>query len=277
MRRLANEDSSEGTAHVALRAAERARAAAPNAGEPLVALATYHLTMGEYATAAREVNAALRRAPSLPDVHDLCGRILVEVGRPEEGIAFLERAILLEPRMYRAKGDVIRVNALLGDWSLADALNESSPRDDAEVNYVWFLRARLAIWRADEAWASATLARMPSLSFAMAPIVSAMCALIRERKVPDVLGEMIETRGEVTGRVRRRPIFFRQLKAEACAYIGFVEGALTAIDEASSLGLIDIVWVDHCPLFDSLRTTARFLQLRAQVAERAALVLEAFT
>ncbi len=277
MRRLANEDSSEGTAHVALRAAERARAAAPSTGEPLVAMATYHLTMGEYATAAREVNDALRRSPSLPDVHDLCGRILVEVGRPEEGISFLERAILLEPRMFRSKGDVVRVSALLGDWGPANELFESTPRDDAEVNFVWFLRGRLAMWRADEAWATATLARKSTLTFAMAPVVIAMCTLIRERRVPDVLFDMTDSMGKVTGRVRRRPIFFRQLKAEALAYVGEAEEALGAIDEATALGLIDVVWMDHCPLFDSLRAHPRFAAARAQVAERAALVLEAFT
>ena len=64
------EDESEGVAHVAL--AHRTRrgsgtgVGAPSTGEPLVALASYHLVMGDYRAAAREVNDALRRAPSLP-------------------------------------------------------------------------------------------------------------------------------------------------------------------------------------------------------------------
>ena len=277
MRRLANDDSSEGAAHVALRAAERARVAAPASGEPLVALATYHLTMGEYVTAAREVNDALRRSPSLPDVHELCGRILVEVGRPEEGISFFERAIMLEPRMFRAKGDVVRVSALLGDWSLTKAFYASSPQDDAEANFVWFTRARLAMWRADETWAAAHRARLASMNLMVAPMAAAMCGIILERRVPEDLVALADNLGKITGRVRRRPLFYRQLKAEVFAYAGDVERAIAAIDEATSLGLIDVVWLDRCPLFASLRNNARFVELRAQVAERAALVLEAFT
>jgi serine/threonine-protein kinase len=277
MRRLSNEDASEGAAHVALRAAERARAAAPQAGEPLVALASYHLTMGDYRAAAREVNDALRRAPSLPDVHDLCGRILVEVGRPEEGIAFLERAILLEPRMFRAKGDVIRVNALLGDWSRAAALNRSSPRDEAELNFTWFLRARLAIWRGDVAWAEGAKGELAGMTFAFAPTVAAICDLIRSRELPPVLTEMVDAMGKVTGRVRRRPIFFRQMRAEMCAYSGDRDAALIALEEAAALGLIDLVWLDRCPVLEPLRVEARFAQVRASVAARAELVLEAFT
>src|SRR5207247_2029037 len=143
-----------GTAHVALRAAERARKAAPNAGEPRVALANYYLIMGDAAGAAREVNDALRLAPALPDVHDLCGRILVEVGRPEEGIAFLERALVLEPAMFRARMDIARVSMLLGEGSKADDLY-AAPREDgeAEANAYWFPRARIALWRGEEEWA----------------------------------------------------------------------------------------------------------------------------
>jgi serine/threonine-protein kinase len=203
--------------------------------------------------------------------------MLVEVGRPEEGIAFLERAIMLEPRMFRTKGDVVRVSALTGDWGPAEALNASSPREEAEVNFVWFLRARLAMWRADVAWAKEHRGSLASMTFTMAPIVAAICTLIVERKVQDEILALIDALGKVTGRVRRRPIFYRQLKAEAFAYAGAPELALKSIEEAASLGLIDVVWMDRCPLLESLRGTARFAELRAQIAGRAALVLEAFT
>ena len=277
MRRLANEETSEGAAHVALRAAERAKAAAPTAGEPLVALATYHLVMGDYRSAAREVNDALRRAPSLPDVHDLCGRILVEVGRPEEGIAFLERAILLEPRMFRARGDVVRVSALLGDWDRAARLYADEPRDEAEASVAWFLRARLALWRGDATWAERAKPELVQSELAIAPLIASMCDLICSRVLPEPLVAAMDALGKVTGRVRRRPVFFRQLRAEALAYTGDAEGAIVAIEEAEQLGLIDVVWLDKCPVYDGMRDFPRFEVARAKVAERAGRVLEAFT
>ena len=276
MRRLANEETSEGVAHVALRAAERARAVAPNSGEPLVALASYHLVMADYRTAAREVNDALRRSPSLPDVHDLCGRILIEVGRPEEGIAFLERALLLEPRMSRARGDIVRVSALLGDWSCFDALSASTPADGIEQNAAWFLRTRLAMWRGDVAWALGVAAQLPATLALREPVLG-LCTVIATRTIPEALVASVDTLGKVTGRVRRRPIFFRQMMAEVLAYVGDAEQALATIEDAASLGLIDIVWLDRCPLFAEMRSSPRYALAREQVSERAARVLEAFT
>jgi eukaryotic-like serine/threonine-protein kinase len=276
MRRLGNEETSEGIAHVALRAAERARAVAPQAGEPLVALAAYHLVMGDCRAAAREVNDALRRSPSLPDVHDLCGRILVEVGRPEEGIAFLERALLLEPRIVRARGDIARVRALLGDWPQVEPLYTVTPRDDEEESGLWFLRARIALWRRDVDWAKRAAKELPPNLALRAP-VEGLCGIIATNVVPESLLTMVETLGKVTGRVRRRPIFFRQLKAEVLAYVGDEARALATIEDAASLGLIDVVWLDHCPLFEAMRGSSRFAEARKRVAERASLVLEAFT
>jgi serine/threonine-protein kinase len=281
MRRLGNEETSEGLAHVALRAAERARAVAPNAGEPLVALAAYHLVMGDYRAAAREVNDALRRAPSLPDVHDLCGRILVEVGRPEEGIAFLERALLIEPRIARASLDILRVSALLGDWERVDVELYGAPSrkgggNDADQNGAWFLKTRLALWRKDVEWASRALHEVPR-DLALREAVEGLCGIITTNGVPESLTGMVDTLGKVTGRVRRRPIFFRQIKAEVLAYIGDEDGALEAIEDGANLGLIDVVWLDHCPLFAALRGSRRYAAARQRVAERAAVVLEAFT
>jgi TolB-like protein/predicted Ser/Thr protein kinase len=277
MRRLALEESSEGAAHVALRAAERARAAAPNAGEPKVALANYHLIMGDAAGAAREVNEALRLAPSLPDVHDLCGRILIEVGRPEEGIAFLERALVLEPSIFRARMDIARVSALMGDWSKADDLYAAPEEDEAEANAYWFPRARLALWRGEGEWAEWAKVAMASLQFSLRAVAEGVCDLILTRTIPGSLGSLLDTLGKIRGRVRRRPIFFRQLRAEAFAFVGDDDTALLALDEAATLGLIDLVWLDRCPLFDALRADERFVATRDRVAERAARVLDAFT
>ena len=277
MRRLAFEDSSEGVAHVALRAAERARAAAPQSGEPHVAFANYHLIMGDASAAAREVNHALRLAPALPDVHDLCGRILVEVGRPDEGMSFLERALLLEPSMFRARLDLARVSALLGDWSKAQALYAEPPRTEAEHNAYWFPRARLALWRGDTEWAQWAKRESAGQTFSMRVPVDEICTLISSREIPSTLLTLVDSLGKITGRVRRRPIFFRQLKAEALAYVGDADAALAVLDEATTLGLIDVVWLDRCALFEAFRAEKRFGEIRARVAERAARVLDAFT
>ncbi|HEY2514946.1 MAG TPA: protein kinase [Polyangiaceae bacterium] len=276
MRRLGGDQASEAAAHVALRAAERARAAAPNSGEAVVALGTYHFVMGDYQAAAREVNDALRLAPSLPDVHDLSGRLLIEVGRPEEGLAFLERALLLDPRIVRARLDVIRIAALLGDRSAADRLSSFVGADEAEQSGIWFLGARLAMWRGDAAWAERARAKMPA-ALPLRESLLALCGVVASRRAEPAFLQIADTLGKVTGRVRRRPLFFRQIKAEALAYAGDSSGALSAIEEAASLGLLDLLWLDRCALFAPLRTEPRFRAAREQVHERASRVLDALT
>jgi serine/threonine-protein kinase len=114
-------------------------------------------------------------------------------------------------------------------------------------------------------------------SFALRAPVEGLCTVIATRTIPETLVALVDSLGKVTGRVRRRPIFFRQMKAEVMAYTGDEGGALSTIEDAASLGLIDIVWLDRCPLFGAMRGSRRFAEVRAQVAERAALVLEAFT
>ena len=42
------------------------------------------------------------------------------------------------------------------------------------------------------------------------------------------------------------------------------------------MGLLDIVWLDHMPLFEAVRADMRFLTIRADVGDRAARVLAAF-
>ena len=179
--------------------------------------------------------------------------------------------------MFRARGDVARVSALLGDWTKADGLYATTPRDEAERSFVWFLRARLAMWRSDAAWAASARKQMTEPSFPLASVVDAICDGIVNRSAPEPVLQVIESMGKVTGRVRRRPIFFRQLRAEVLAHAGDAQGALAAIEEAAQLGLIDLVWLDRCPLFVGLREIPSFLAARAVVNERASRVLEAFT
>jgi serine/threonine-protein kinase len=200
---------------------------------------------------------------------------LVEVGRPEEGISFLKRALSLEPRIARARGDIARVAALLGDWSEVAPLYTEAP-SEMEQSGVWFLRARIAMWRSDETWARRAAGEVPA-TLPLRAAVEGLCTVVTSRAVPPSLAALADSLGKVTGRVRRRPIYFRQVKAEVLAYVGDDAGAIATIEDATALGLIDVVWLDRCPLFQTIRAAPGFVEARAKVAERAARVLEAFT
>jgi serine/threonine-protein kinase len=59
-----------------------------------------------------------------------------------------------------------------------------------------------------------------------------------------------------------------QLNAEILAYVFEVDGALGCVKEAVQSGLIDLLWMDRCPLLDAVRKDARFAPLRAEVEAR---------
>jgi serine/threonine-protein kinase len=75
--------------------------------------------------------------------------------------------------------------------------------------------------------------------------------------------------GRVVGRARRRPIFFRQLAAEGLAFAGDYVEAEAVLLEADSLGLVDVTWLDRCPLFEPFRGSPGFVAIRERVAARA--------
>jgi serine/threonine-protein kinase len=75
---------------------------------------------------------------------------------------------------------------------------------------------------------------------------------------------------------RRRTAFFRQIAAEASAFAGHHEETLSCLAQSIESGLIDLVWLDHCPLLERARQDTRFYTLRVRVQARAAAVGRAF-
>jgi serine/threonine-protein kinase len=66
-----------------------------------------------------------------------------------------------------------------------------------------------------------------------------------------------------------------QLYAEVTAWHGLDEIALRYIDDASQLVLVDLDWLDHCPLLARLRERDAFIRIRERVHERTEAIWEA--
>lgn len=87
---------------------------------------------------------------------------------------------------------------------------------------------------------------------------------------------------EVDQRVARpdRPIRMRvmgfQLMTETALILGQFDLAVRALARAADLGLLDVTWLDGCPLFAPLIRDVRWRVVREDVAQRAARVLAAF-
>jgi len=79
-------------------AAERALRLDSLLGAPHLALATLAKGVGDWATAEREFDLALRRQPDLGAAHQNRGELLYTVGRVDDAVTAFARAATLEPR-----------------------------------------------------------------------------------------------------------------------------------------------------------------------------------
>jgi eukaryotic-like serine/threonine-protein kinase len=266
-------------------AAAKALAIAPHLGEARAALANVSWLTGESVACAREVREAIRVAPSSTDVNELYGRILLEAGEPRRGLAVLTAIAELEPGLRVVAIDRMRGSALLGDWSLFESALEArlaQPSPDALVDErgnvlaSYFDLVRMCLWRKDPA-ASAALHEHAQRGAAF-PFQTQVLNLLDLAMGKDVSEEGYKemlTLGNVTGRSRRRPALFRQVAAEVYAFRGDRGRMLGSMASSVEVGLIDVTWVDYCPLFATMRNDPGFVALRAIVAARAKEVLDA--
>ena len=67
-----------------------------------------------------------------------------------------------------------------------------------------------------------------------------------------------------------------QILAEVAGFSGDRDVALDAIARAVDIGFVDLLWLDHCPLLDSVRASPRFGALRVRLQERANAAYDAF-
>jgi hypothetical protein len=68
----------------------------------------------------------------------------------------------------------------------------------------------------------------------------------------------------------RQRAFSHQLATEFYCAAGRLEEAVAALTKAADLALIDVFWMDRCPVLGPIRDDPRFAQARAVVAARGA-------
>jgi serine/threonine-protein kinase len=275
IRVFAHDDGASLAGEEAKLAAERALAVAPELGEARVALATYLLCVGDAVGAAREVTRALASSPGLADAHDLAGRILIEAGASDQGVASLKRALSFEPRLTVSAMALAREHALRGEETLAEEMLRMGEHDPVTETVRGYTRARLALWTGDRERVKTVLGVLGANGAALGPFESLRAFAGGPLGDPRD-GLELARLATAGGKAARRRSFYGQIRAELYLFLGEREMALTALEGADAAHLFDVVWLDRCPIFAPLRGDPRFVAVRAHVAERARLVLEAF-
>ncbi len=264
-------------------AAARAVALAPTRGESYLALAIVHFHFGEAARAAYELRRALSYAPALPEAHELTGRLLVETGPIHEGIRYLESAIHQDPSLHRARLDLARAQGLVGAWDKVDDLLEQEmetataahkPESQLEgfplLWIVWLCRARMVLWRKDRRRARQDL-QHPIFASGGPPLARSYLEL--GIGGPPVEPSHLVNPALLTGHASSRSrSYVYQTYAELYSHYGAIDLALQALALSIADGLVDLMWMEHCPLLEPLRKDPRFAVLRTIAIHRVAAV-----
>jgi eukaryotic-like serine/threonine-protein kinase len=254
----------------AFESAARAVELAPYRGESYLARASVDFQRGDLIAAIEDARHALSLAPMLADAHELLGRILCESGPAEEGIRHMRSAAELEPGFRSAHAAMLRVHELLGHRAEADRFaDEIVARDEGGVG--WTVLARVLLWRADETRARA-LFEHPVIQSGKAPSAREILRLVFEPETSPSAGKLVAASLGTVGATWRMSVFLEQARAELGAAKGKLDEAFAALGASVDAGLIDLLWMDGCPLLFPLRADVRFGPLRARVVERVGLL-----
>jgi serine/threonine-protein kinase len=256
---------------------DRAVSLAPHLGEPWQALAGLQSTDLDLQGAVRSLVRAVALAPSLATAQVTLGAILREVGLRAKADWHLAAAREIDPQLIAGRVERARACAMQGLYDEAEALLE--PREGDDNSILDASRGRIGLWRAvvegvvpPAAAAQAATAATEGGMNGFRPIFP--LTLATGRFNPEHGRQMREWQ---RGARPRFYVLIGQFRTELHGFAGEHEAAWEALEDTVRAGLVDIVWMDVCPLFSVLREDPRYSALRATVAERAEKVAAAYS
>lgn len=266
--RLAFVGGQDGAARAlgAIEFAERAIAIDPTRSEPHYARAMYHFNSGAPRTALASLERARELAPTNAEVHDLLGRVLLELDDLERALEHLELAHRLNPQEANTRFDLIRAHAMAGSWEQADALltKPALPMAALDAAVLTLTAARIDLWREKPRWLSNDDSDLGDNL--VGEITRILRAAARARSLDTRL--ITRLRELADGAPPRRRILMHQFLTEVAAKAGAMNIALDSASQAVEVGLCDLTWLVRCPLLIPLRDHPRMVALRERITRR---------
>jgi serine/threonine-protein kinase len=248
-------------------------------GEAFLAASSYKLNQGDLEGAVTALRHALVRAPMSAPAHETAGKILIEVNARAEGRFHLETALALDPGRASVIGvDLSRLDALEGNWASATASCRRllDDLDPSVVQLGAIVTARLAGWRNDRPAMVEAVSRFAARVESDAHLLAFFKQSMITGQLDLAQWNQLDQRFTRRDRPQRMQILGLQLMTELAILLGHDDLAIRALAKAADLGLIDITWLDGCPLFAPLTVDLRWCAIRDAVALRADRVLAAF-
>ncbi|MFO0686791.1 MAG: protein kinase [Sandaracinus sp.] len=242
----------------------RALERAPHVPETHHAAAVVHLQAGEYRDAIRHARAALALAPAYPDAHLVLGSLKLEAGRAKEGLESIEIALDIDPTLEAGHYERARYHALYGDPALADTYGKKLLELSQLVLWAQ-IEIRAGAWRGEPDRLRRGLEALSRSPHPLAgPLSTYARAVLREIQPPPGFGPT-STTFAASPRVRSVAM---QMQAEALGSIGDVDAAAQCVELAATTVLVDLDWIDRCPVIAAVRADPRFPEWRRAVARR---------
>jgi tetratricopeptide (TPR) repeat protein len=270
---------SQGVMDGAVALAHAALAAAPDLAEAHLAVGHVELHTGEAMLAARHFRAAIALDPYDADSHLWLGRMLLEAGFLAPGIARIEEALAIAPRLEVARWEIVRAHALEQRWDeverlIADLLR--SPIASSANERVASL-ARIAGWRRQPEALRAVRAQLSQLDNELITpgAARALAEVYLDGDWPRHR-DMVMAYARTPTPDRRRRTFLSQLAADAAGGAGDHAACLEMLDEAVAFGLFDLHWLERSPLLAGVRDAPAYAPIHATTKRRADAILDAF-
>jgi serine/threonine-protein kinase len=252
---------------VARASLERACRLAPELAETQLARAILATHEGQWREAVVALRGALESAPTFAPAMQLLGSLQCEAGRAEEGLARLKLAYTLEPGMATALFEVARCSALRGDmdgyrWAMAQLA--SQPLLSLPMLTV---RMRVSAWMGDldEVRRCRDVLREDPTPVAV-HAVSYCNVVLGEMEVDPAMAALDALLSR-----RLNPRFASmlcQLASEELCLRGDTQRALRYLQRAADTALIDMDWLERCPVLTPLRALPGFSDARRKVRAR---------
>jgi serine/threonine protein kinase len=269
--------SDEPMARLAREMAEKALMLDPRSSDARLALSVVNLFRGDSVGAAIEVRRALALAPDDADVQAMLGRLRAEVGPIDVAEQHLLTSLAREPNSSDTRHTLARVYAMLGDVEACERTLGPIPSTHSEQVGHLLAAARLAMWNGGPDRLADLGPRVAALDIDL-PVHRIAVGLIKlggrtklTQHEREGLSEAFPTDARIGQRVAA---FHAQLRAEVSLALNEVDDAVTAIRDADANGLLDLMWLEHCPLLARLRGHRDIEAVRRSTALRASRVSE---
>jgi serine/threonine-protein kinase len=243
-------------------------AGAPGLAETQLAVARLAVQDGRYRDAAGALGDALRIAPTYPEAHEYAGSLKCEAGRPEDGIRHLRLAAELDPDSWLGLMVAARHHALHGQLDEYERLMaQVESKQSTYAIAVLGTKLRISAWLGQHERMREVAERMRQLHGPDAGMFGAMAKAYAGEIAPKDAFAMVEQL--VKGANPRFRSMIWQFAAESACLQGELELGWHALTSAANDVLVDLDWLEHCPVIEPLRRRDDFSTVRNLVKQRA--------